>query len=77
MAIAWRKIPAVTTGGKPFFYQLWEDGEWRATVVWNRSVRAYAVEALVKLENGVRTGRLVEYVSTVQAGKRSAEKVTT
>lgn len=72
----WKKIPSVTTGGKPFFYHLTETdtGHWCATVVWNRSVRAYAVEALVKLPNGVRTGRLVSYVSTVQSGKRLAEK---
>jgi hypothetical protein len=74
--LAWRKHAAVTAGGKPFFYHLVtvERGEWRATVVWNRSVRAYAVEALVRLPNGVTTGRLVEYVRTVQAGKALAER---
>ena len=71
----WKQIPAVTTGGKPYFYQRYgPDGSWQATVVWNRSVRAYAVEALKRLDNGIRTGRLVKYVGTVQAGKRLAER---
>ena len=66
----WRKIPSATTGGKPYFYHLYDrDGHWQATVCWNRSVRAYAVEYLKRLENGIRTGTLLGYVSTVQAGK--------
>jgi len=61
----WIKIPAVTTGGKPYFYQTYAaDRSWRGTVVWNRSVRAYAVEACI---NG--RGAHLGYVATVAAGK--------
>lgn len=65
----WHKNPSVTTGGKPFFYRAYSaDGKWIASVVWNRSVRAYAVEVAWPIP------RLLEYVSTVTQGKRAAEK---
>jgi hypothetical protein len=71
----WQKIAAVTTGGKPYFYRLHDVGGcWRASIVWNRRVQAYAVEVVKVLENGIRTGINVGYVSTVPAGKRLAAK---
>ena len=71
----WRKHPSVTTGGKPYFYRLFDQaGDWQASVIWNRSVRAYAVEVVTLLVNRVRTGKLLTYAGTVQAGKRQAEQ---
>ena len=61
-AYTWKRIPSVTTGGKPHFFRAYDaEGHWVATIVWSRSVRAYAVET---------SREFVEYVSTVPAGKR-------
>ena len=70
MTSQWRKLPSATSGGKPFYYRLYTlGGQWAATIVWNRSVRAYAVETAKRLEHGVTTGMLSGYVSTVGQGK--------
>jgi len=73
----WTKIASVTTGGKPFFYRAYDSqGNWLASVIWNRSMRAYAVEVLLILDNDVRTGRLARFASTVSQGKRFARELT-
>jgi hypothetical protein len=36
--IQWRKIPSVTTGGKPYFYRGNAIG---SSIVWNRGLQAY------------------------------------
>lgn len=38
MKITWRKIPSVTTGGKPYFYRGDAIG---SSVVWNRGTKKY------------------------------------
>ena len=63
-AYTWKRIASVTTGGKPHFFRAYDaSGQWVASIVWNRGVRAYAVDT-------ARAG-LTEYVSTVPAGKRA------
>lgn len=72
--MTWRKVASVTTGGKPHFYRMYTtDGQWLASVIWNRAVRAYGVEVRKRLDNGIVTGTLVGYVGTVQSGKKLAE----
>jgi hypothetical protein len=63
----WRKIPSVTTGGKPYFYHAVDpNGGWLGTVCWNRSFRAYACEA--------KPAQLLGYASTVAQGKAIVRK---
>lgn len=64
--LEWRKIPSVTEGGKPYFYRGYFGSQWAASVVWNRGVRAYAVEVRGTPD------RLVAYVPTVAEGKALA-----
>ena len=32
----WDKVPSVTNGGKPYFWNCWIDGRKKYSVVWNR-----------------------------------------
>lgn len=70
--MTWNKHASVTPGGKPHYYRLMDQGQWLASVVWNRQVRAYSVEVVKLIPHGIRTGRLVCYTSTVAAGKKAA-----
>lgn len=69
----WRKYTS-TNGYKPHFYRLYQNGVWKATVVWNRSARAYAVEVAKTLPNRVTTGVLLEYVDTPGQGKAAVRR---
>ena len=65
--LTWKKIPSVTTGGKPFFYRAYCGQKWAASVVWNRAVRAYLVDV-----NRNWMSVPVGYTSTATEGKALA-----
>lgn len=66
-SVTWKRIPSVTTGGKPYFFRAYREDKWAGSVVWNREVHAYAVDV-------AGGDRLVAYVSTVREGKALVEK---
>ncbi len=40
----WKKMPSVTTGGKPYFWLYYLGNKRIASVVWNRKEQSYALE---------------------------------
>ena len=50
---AWKRLPSVMTGGKPYFYTRYDADTYpytvRQCIVWDRAVRAYRVEHNDKL----------------------------
>ncbi len=40
----WKKVPSVTTGGKPYFWLYYEGKKIVASVVWNRIRKLYHID---------------------------------
>lgn len=72
--IQWQKVPSVTTGGTPFFYNsITDDYAKRLSVVWDRFKEAWSVKGAQTLEH--YRGKIYGYFKSVQEAKSFAETV--
>lgn len=63
----WKKVPSVTTGGKPYFFVAFHEdntGRTKTTVVWDRTKRKWAVEM---------NEQVIDYFDTAAEGRRFAQ----
>ncbi len=64
----WVKAASVWTGGKPWFWVLFQDGRKVATVIWQRGPLMWGV-----YDETLRDGQCVAFFKTPAAGRKHAE----